>query len=85
MVVRKSLGFVIALAALVSLTNCTHGHKSEAPSGPTVGGDRDVHGCIPSAGYAWCTREKACVRPWELAKAKDFANTPDAVRAYCDR
>jgi hypothetical protein len=30
-----------------------------------VGGDKDVHGCIPSAGYSWCPALKSCVRPWE--------------------
>lgn len=32
---------------------------------PIVGGDRDVHGCIGSAGYAWCEARQACERPWE--------------------
>ena len=31
-----------------------------------TGGDRDAHGCIPSAGYKWCEEEKKCVRPWEV-------------------
>jgi hypothetical protein len=35
-----------------------------------VGGDKDVHGCIPSAGYQWCGKENKCVRSWELAKEK---------------
>ena len=28
------------------------------------GNDRDEHGCIPSAGYAWCEEKQACIRPW---------------------
>ena len=24
---------------------------------PLLGGDRDEHGCIPSAGYIWCEEE----------------------------
>ena len=31
-----------------------------------VGNDRDVHGCIGSAGYQWCENLGECVRPWEL-------------------
>jgi predicted amidohydrolase YtcJ len=31
-----------------------------------VGGDRDAHGCISSAGYQWCEKLGECVRPWEL-------------------
>ena len=29
------------------------------------GGYRDEHGCIPSAGYAWCASWSTCVREWE--------------------
>ena len=30
-----------------------------------LGGDRDEHGCIPSAGYLWCEELQECIRPWE--------------------
>ncbi len=30
-----------------------------------VGGDRDEHGCIGSAGYSWCEAKSECLRPWE--------------------
>jgi len=32
---------------------------------PLVGGDRDAHGCIPSAGYSWCAEKSKCLRTWE--------------------
>ena len=32
---------------------------------PIVGGDRDEHGCIPSAGYTWCEAKQKCLRAWE--------------------
>ena len=60
-------------------------HPDMAPkSDAIVGGDRDEHGCIPSAGYQWCEKLGECVRPWELeiddlteeAGQEDFA-------AYC--
>lgn len=34
-------------------------------STPLLGGDRDEHGCIPSAGYSWCEVKKKCLRVWE--------------------
>lgn len=34
---------------------------------PIVGGDRDIHGCIGSAGYSWCASLGSCVRPWETS------------------
>ncbi|OIO54741.1 hypothetical protein AUJ46_02425 [Candidatus Peregrinibacteria bacterium CG1_02_54_53] len=30
-----------------------------------VGGDRDAHGCIFSAGYQWCEPKQKCLRMWE--------------------
>ena len=33
-----------------------------------VGGDRDSHGCIGSAGYIWSEVSHSCIRPWENTK-----------------
>lgn len=30
-----------------------------------VGGDKDEHGCIGSAGYSWCEAKQKCLRIWE--------------------
>ena len=30
-----------------------------------VGGDKDKHGCIPTAGYTWCEAKQTCLRIWE--------------------
>jgi hypothetical protein len=30
-----------------------------------VGGDKDEHGCIGSAGYTWCELKQKCLRAWE--------------------
>lgn len=32
---------------------------------PLIGGDRDSHGCIGSAGYSWCESKQKCLRIWE--------------------
>lgn len=32
---------------------------------PLLGGDRDEHGCIGSAGYSWCELKQKCLRIWE--------------------
>lgn len=39
--------------------------EEDAPAPVILGGDRDAHGCIPSAGYQWSEAEQACIRPWE--------------------
>lgn len=36
-----------------------------SPTKPAVGGDKDAHGCIGSAGYTWCDEKKKCLRQWE--------------------
>ena len=38
------------------------------PQSPIVGGDRDEHGCIGSAGYVWCEVQKDCIRLWTISQ-----------------
>ncbi len=33
---------------------------------PIVGGDKDIHGCIGSAGYSWSQLKQTCIRSFEL-------------------
>lgn len=54
-----------------------------SPLAAVTGADRDAHGCIASAGYAWCARDKACARPWELLKAKGLPVSDEAFARYC--
>ena len=51
--------------------------------GKRVGGDRDAHGCIASAGYSWCEKTKNCQRPWTLADRHNFDNTKDGFDRFC--
>ncbi|MBN2454483.1 hypothetical protein JXB11_02970 [Candidatus Woesearchaeota archaeon] len=52
---KKILSFLV----LLFLVGCTN------ETVPLVGGDRDEHGCIPSAGYSWCEAKQKCIRIWE--------------------
>lgn len=36
-----------------------------SPTPVIVGGDKDEHGCIGSAGYSWCELKQKCLRIWE--------------------
>ncbi|MGI9316161.1 MAG: MliC family protein [bacterium] len=58
--------------------NTTSGAKVDR-----TGADQDSHGCITTAGYAWCERTGSCERPWELAKKEGIASTEFAFNAYC--
>lgn len=61
------------------------------PQAVKVGGDRDEHGCIASAGYVWCEVQKDCIRLFEKGirtEAVDGNNasafivfSPDSIRA----
>jgi len=39
-----------------------------------LGGDRDEHGCIGSAGYSWCEEKQKCLRVWE----EDCISVPES-------
>lgn len=75
----RHTSFAILLVMAVTLSACA---VSPSPS-PMIEGDRDAHGCLPSAGYAWCEATQRCERPWELAKQKGFAVSADNFANYC--
>lgn len=68
-----SLAFLCLLAACQSgqqPENKDETPAKEAPAAedttlPVLGGDRDKHGCIPSAGYTWSILKNNCVRLFE--------------------
>jgi len=74
-------GLCGGLITLLLMNSCTLVQNTPLP--PMTGSDKDRHGCIGSAGYSWCEREKHCERPWELARDKGFANTEPAFNRYC--
>lgn len=76
---------LLVLAACASPDKATARANASASSATPqrVGGDRDAHGCIGSAGYQWCEHSQRCERPWELAQAQGLANTAEAIDAYC--
>ncbi len=53
------------LIALALLSAAPAALFAQTATTTIVGGDRDAHGCIPSAGYVWSSASQKCVRPWE--------------------
>jgi len=47
---------IISIVTLFLLAGCSE---------EIVGGDKDEHGCIGSAGYQWCETKEKCYRIWE--------------------
>jgi hypothetical protein len=51
--------------------------------GGIVGGDRDEHGCIGSAGYSWYAVKNKCLRTWEENCGKDQAFCTAIYQPVC--
>ena len=77
----NAIKLVYATVLAISLSACNETKPS--PVAPVVGGDRDAHGCIGSAGYSWCQATNQCERPWELANQRQFELTPEAFDKFC--
>ena len=62
------ISFFLDGCALVDITKTTSPSPAVQPAASDeqmVGGDRDEHGCIGSAGYTWCEPKQKCLREWE--------------------
>ena len=79
-------GFCLMLSACsqVPVTSTTSPISSTTTQN-LPGSDRDAHGCIPSAGYQWCSYTQQCERPWILAKAHNIPNTEQSIQTYCNQ
>jgi len=75
--------FAAVLLLAIATSACQTGNTRAESRAALVGSDRDVHGCIGSAGYSWCAREAACVRPWELASQKGFQLGAAEFERFC--
>ena len=47
-----------------------------------VGGDRDEHGCISSAGYSWSELLQDCIRPFEKGVRLNSTAEEHSLAAY---
>jgi len=56
---------ILGIAVLVLMIASTKVPIESDNNIPIVGGDRDEHGCIGSAGYSWCDDSNSWIRPWE--------------------
>lgn len=82
----RYFGLMLGLIIAVSCTSKSQENKSVEPSDIVVGGDRDSHGCIGSAGYQWSEVLKDCIRPFEsgvrLATCIDTTSTSAAYLVF---
>ena len=73
--IKKTLA--LATSAMI-LTACSNAQPQAEM--PTVGGETDAHGCLPSAGQSYSYLKKACVQVFDVADIKldDPANKTQA-------
>ena len=73
--IKKTLA--LATSAMI-LTACSNSQPQAEM--PTVGGETDAHGCLPSAGQSYSYLKKACVQVFDVADIKldDPANKTQA-------
>ncbi len=70
------IGLFVCLA--ISACSPKSEHSLDVPT-ESVGADRDIHGCIGSAGYSWSELTQECVRLWEVGTVLNDARDPDAT------
>lgn len=70
---KKVFITVISMLALAACNNNTQQQDTaaadstaQAQEAPAIGGDRDEHGCIPSAGQSWSQLRQECVQVFEV-------------------
>ena len=78
MLLRGALAILVLAGLNACVTETTETHT-------VPGAGRDAHGCIPSAGYAWCAKTRSCERVWELAEREGIDNSLAAFENYCGK
>ena len=73
--------FAISAILASTLTACVQ----QTAHVTMVGADRDLHGCIGSAGYSWCEKTAQCERPWELAHKENFELSAEHFSQFCQK
>ncbi len=63
----KTIIILIIIIALIFIAIFTipYLYKTPSENDSIIGGDKDEHGCIASAGYTWNKTKQECVREWE--------------------
>ncbi len=66
--------------AVLAIVSC--GNKIKNDNSNMVGGDKDNHGCISSAGYTWSNLKNKCIRTWEQGEKLIDVDPKSTSAAY---
>ena len=71
--------FLLLMCISLLFTGCGNSQSKKSEDNK-VGDDKDVHGCIASAGYTWSEVLKDCIRLWEKGvRVEDVADKEKAA------
>lgn len=74
------LFFLVALALGSCQSSKVTSSNQTTDSLTRIGGDKDKHGCLTSAGYTWSQLRSDCIRPFEEGIALHTLNTSGAYQ-----
>jgi hypothetical protein len=72
---KKQIVVIMTVAALASC-------GTSNSKGLLTGNDRDVHGCIPSAGYSWSEVKKDCIQVFNDGTMVNDPKCPEGEATY---
>lgn len=77
---KQTVAYIVL--ALIVIAAVAGAWKYGSGEQNTIGGERDMHGCLTAAGYGWNESESECVREWEMGEeryqVKDFISCREA-------
>ncbi len=81
----KKINIVILAICLVLIIGAVYfslikKDNSGANNNQIVGGDKDEHGCLGSAGYGWCEATQKCFRAFEEFCSSDVKKLADDIK-----
>jgi hypothetical protein len=76
----KKIFTIIVVVIVIAGTGYFAFYRPQSSNNNLVGGDKDEHGCIGSAGYSWCEAKQKCLRVFEEFCADQVVDLVDEIK-----
>lgn len=76
---RKIFTFIIVIVVIAGMGYFAFYRSQPSNNNQPIGGDRDEHDCIGSAGYSWCEAKQKCLRIFEEFCSDQVVDLVDGV------